>query len=42
MTLADPPTTEAVLLLTENLLRILLAGGIDPQDAAWACNIFVS
>jgi AcrR family transcriptional regulator len=42
MTLADPPTTESVLLLTENLLGFLLAGGIDPQDAAWACDIFVS
>jgi Tetracyclin repressor-like, C-terminal domain len=42
MTLTDPPTTEAVLLLTENLLGILLAGGLDPQDAAWACDIFVS
>jgi AcrR family transcriptional regulator len=41
MTLADPPMTEAVLLLTENLLGILLAGGLDPQDAAWACDIFV-
>ncbi len=41
MTLADPPTTEAVLLLTENLLGILLAGGLDPQDAAWAGDIFV-
>jgi AcrR family transcriptional regulator len=41
LTLADPPTTEAVLLLTENLLGILLAGGIDPQDAAWACDLFV-
>lgn len=41
MTLADPPTTEAVLRLTENLLGILLAGGLDPQDAAWACDIFV-
>jgi AcrR family transcriptional regulator len=41
MTLADPPTTEAVLLLTENLLGILLAGGLDPQDAAWSCDIFV-
>jgi len=41
MTLADPPTTEAVLLLAENLLGILLAGGLDPQDAAWACDIFV-
>ena len=42
MTLADPPTTDAVLLLTENMLGILLAGGLDPQDAAWACDIFVS
>src|SRR5271170_2797807 len=41
MTLADPPTTEAVLRLTENLLGILLAGGLDPQDAAWADDIFV-
>lgn len=39
-TLADPPTTEAVLLLTENLLGILLAGGLDPQGAAWGCDIF--
>ena len=42
MTLEDPPTTEVVLRLTENLLGILLAGGLDPQDAAWACDIFVS
>jgi AcrR family transcriptional regulator len=41
MTLADPPTTEAVLLLAENLLGILLAGGLEPQDAAWACDILV-
>ena len=41
MTLADPPTTEAVLHLVENLLGILLAGGLDPQDAAWACDILV-
>jgi AcrR family transcriptional regulator len=41
MTLADSPTTEAVLCLTENLLGILLAGGIDPQNAAWACDILV-
>jgi AcrR family transcriptional regulator len=39
MTLADPPTTEAVLRLTENLLGILLAGGLDAQDAAWTCDI---
>jgi AcrR family transcriptional regulator len=42
VTLADSPTTDAVLLVTENLLGILLAGGLDPQDAAWASDIFVS
>jgi hypothetical protein len=41
MTLTGPPTTEAVLRLAENLLGTLLAGGLDPQDAAWACDIFV-
>ncbi len=41
LTLADPPTTETVLLLAENLLGILLAGGLDAQDAAWACDILV-
>jgi len=40
-TLADPPPGEAVLGLAENLLGIQLAGGIDPQDAAWACDVFV-
>ena len=28
--------------MTENLLEILLAGGLDPQPAAWASDIFVS
>jgi AcrR family transcriptional regulator len=41
ITLAGSPTTEAVLGLTENLLGTLLAGGLDPQDAAWACDILV-
>jgi AcrR family transcriptional regulator len=41
LTLADPPTTETVLLLAENLLGILLAGGLDPQDAAWGCDILI-
>jgi AcrR family transcriptional regulator len=41
LTLGDPPTTETILLLTENLLGILLAGGLDPQDAAWGCDILV-
>jgi AcrR family transcriptional regulator len=38
--MADPPATEAALLLLENLLGILLAAGLDPQDAAWAADIF--
>ncbi|MDN3359928.1 TetR/AcrR family transcriptional regulator [Actinomadura sp. DC4] len=38
--MAEPPTTEAALQLVENLLGILLAGGLDPQDAAWAADIF--
>ena len=41
LTLADPPTSETVLLLAENLLGILFAGGLDPQDAAWACDILI-
>jgi AcrR family transcriptional regulator len=41
LTLADPPTSEVVLLLTENLLGILVAGGIEPQDATWTCDILV-
>jgi AcrR family transcriptional regulator len=41
LTLGDPPTSEPVLLVAENLLGILLAGGIVPQDAAWACDLFV-
>jgi len=38
--MAEPPGTEATLHLLENLLGILLAGGLDPQDAAWAADIF--
>jgi AcrR family transcriptional regulator len=41
MTLSDPPTTEVVLLLTENMLEILDVGGISPHDAAWTCDILV-
>jgi AcrR family transcriptional regulator len=36
---AEPPTTENALGGAENLLGLLLAGGIAPQDAAWACDI---
>ena len=42
MTMEDPPTTEVVLRTTENMLGILLGGGLDPQSAAWACDIFGS
>jgi len=38
--MAEPVTTEAPLRLLENLLGILLAGGLHPQDAAWAADIF--
>lgn len=41
LTFEDPPTSETVLRVTENLLGIMLAGGFDPQDAAWTCDIFV-
>jgi AcrR family transcriptional regulator len=34
-----PPTSENSLAGAENLFGILLAGGIKPQDAAWACDI---
>jgi AcrR family transcriptional regulator len=37
--IAEPPRTEASLQLLENLLALLLAGGLDPQDAAWATDI---
>src|ERR1700677_509589 len=42
VTLVDSPTTDAVLRLTETLLGILLAGGLDPQDPAWAGDLLVS
>jgi AcrR family transcriptional regulator len=38
--MAEPPTTPASLRLVENLLGILLAGGLARQDAAWAADIF--
>jgi AcrR family transcriptional regulator len=36
----EPPTTEHTLAFVENLLGLLLAGGITAQNAAWACDIF--
>lgn len=35
----DPPTTERTLLVADYMMGLLLAGGITPQDAAWACDI---
>ena len=37
----EPPTTENALAGAENLLGILLAGGIASQDAAWAVDILM-
>lgn len=37
----EPPTTENALAGAESLLGILLAGGIAPQDAAWAVDILM-
>jgi AcrR family transcriptional regulator len=39
--LHEPQTSENVLAGAENIFGILLAGGIGPQDAAWACDILL-
>ncbi|MFH8224074.1 TetR/AcrR family transcriptional regulator [Streptomyces sp. NPDC018057] len=36
--IAEPPTSEAGLRLLENLLDILIAGGLTPRDAAWTAD----
>jgi len=36
---ANIPTTEHAMDFGENLMAVLLAGGVDPVDAAWACDI---
>jgi hypothetical protein len=36
---ANIPTTERAMVFAENLLALLLAGGVDSRDAAWACDI---
>ncbi|HEY3632356.1 MAG TPA: helix-turn-helix domain-containing protein [Jatrophihabitantaceae bacterium] len=41
-TMIDPPRTEVAMGLLENLLGILLAGGLDAQDAAWAADILAA
>ncbi len=40
--MVDPPQTEVALRLLENLLGILLAGGLDAKDAAWAADILAA
>lgn len=37
--IANIPTGENAMRVAENMLSLLLAGGITPQDAAWACDI---
>jgi AcrR family transcriptional regulator len=37
--MVDPPRTEVSMRLLENLLGLLLAGGIGDQDAAWTADI---
>ncbi len=41
-TMVDPPRTEVAMRLLENLLGILLAGGLNAQDAAWAADILAA
>jgi AcrR family transcriptional regulator len=36
---ANVPTGENALRVADNLMGLLLAGGVTPQDAAWACDI---
>jgi AcrR family transcriptional regulator len=41
-TVVESPRTEVSLLFLENLFGILLAGGLDAQDAAWAADILAA
>jgi AcrR family transcriptional regulator len=36
---ANVPTGENALRVADNLMGLLLAGGVRPRDAAWACDI---
>jgi AcrR family transcriptional regulator len=38
-TLAEVPSSDPPFDFMENLLGLLLAGGVLPQDAAWGCDI---
>jgi AcrR family transcriptional regulator len=35
----NPPATERMMVGADYLMGLLLAGGVSPQDAAWACDI---
>ncbi len=39
---SNPPSTEVALGTLENMLGLMLAGGIAPQDAAWASDLFAA
>jgi AcrR family transcriptional regulator len=41
-TMVAPPQTDGTLRLLENLLGILLAGGLGAQDAAWSADILAA
>jgi AcrR family transcriptional regulator len=41
-TMVDPPRTDVSMRLLENLLGILLAGGLDAQDAAWVADMLAA
>jgi AcrR family transcriptional regulator len=36
---ANVPTGESSMLVAENLLALLRAGGVEDRDAAWACDV---
>jgi AcrR family transcriptional regulator len=41
-TMVDPPKTPVSMRLLENLFGILLAGSLDPQDAAWTADVLLA
>ncbi|MGH2894842.1 MAG: TetR/AcrR family transcriptional regulator [Solirubrobacteraceae bacterium] len=39
MAVANVPTGQNAMRLADSLMGVLLAGGVRPRDAAWACDI---
>lgn len=39
MAVANVPTGENSLRVADNLMGLLLAGGVTPRDAAWSCDV---